>query len=145
MMIAFFPPNLSSIHRWLAPLASGLSVFLLTLPVWADPPQNIVNWSGLGLTSGQMTEIDKQEHEWKKTYSDLYPQILRDSRELRQLLNEPHADEDRIRELQSRIEANELRLRHHATQTFLEKKKVLTPGQRQRLKEMMTSSSSGNR
>lgn len=118
-----------------------LTVCLLTLVAqgvsqvsWADPH---ISWDSLNLSPEQENEIDRLESQWKRLYTELYPQIQRDKNELRRLLNSAQSDERMIMELQNRIQNNEQRLRQEATRTFLNKKGQLSPNQKVRLQQMM--------
>jgi Spy/CpxP family protein refolding chaperone len=99
--------------------------------------QRMVRWNTLNLDQSQASRINSFEQEWKQTYTQVYPQIIRDREELRQLLNMPDSDEERIMLLQQRIMGNEEKLRNEATHTFLKKKKILRPNQKLKLRKMM--------
>ncbi|MDX2083983.1 MAG: hypothetical protein SFZ03_01170 [Candidatus Melainabacteria bacterium] len=111
------------------------------LPFEARNPDNnlqrLVRWDMLNLSVDQRQKLDSLDKDWKDTYVQVYPQIIRDREELRHLINQPNSDDNRIMLLQNRIHQNEERLRNEATQTFLSKRKLLRPDQMGRFRQMM--------
>jgi Spy/CpxP family protein refolding chaperone len=97
-----------------------------------------IDWNALGLTPEQHSRMKDLEGGWRGCYSKVQPQIQRDQQELRKMLmTSPNADPSKIQEVQSRIQTNEDYLRQEATRTFLRKKEVLTPQQRQTMIRFM--------
>ena len=94
-----------------------------------------VDWDSLNLTPQQETQIDRLEDSWERTHSEVGSQIERDSAELRSIL--PTGDTQRIRQLQNRISTNKMLLMNQSMDTFLKKRDMLTPGQRQQLQKMI--------
>ncbi len=91
----------------------------------------------MNLTPQQQNNMDRLDSSWKKTYAEVYPQIVRDKSTLRHLLQSPNSDEQQILQLHERIRKNEELLHQEAIRNFLDKKKQLDPTQRQKLQELM--------
>ena len=96
-----------------------------------------IRWTELNLSPQQLNELERYESEWRRLYMDVSPQIQRDSVELKNLMDDPHGDAQRLMELQSRINDNKQRLQNEAMKTFLKKREKLSPEQRMILQRQL--------
>ena len=96
-----------------------------------------VNWSSLNLTTDQSEHINQVDAQWRTTASQLMPQLQDDKSELVKLLNSPNTDQQKIMDLQNRINTNKSQLQNAAMQSYLKKKDYLNPEQQQQLQQLM--------
>jgi len=112
---------------------SAACLLILSMPLAALARD--VNWASLNLNSQQETQLNQLENNWEKTHDEVSVQIERDTAELRQIL--PTGDTQRIRQLQTRITMNKMYLMNQSMETFLKKRDMLSPDQRQQLQKML--------
>ena len=113
----------------------GLLTPLMSLAVAKEHPA--IDWAVFNLNTQQRSNIQQLEGQWKQTYQQIYPIIMQDQKKLKTLLSEPDADETQVMMLQQQIHEHENRLRQKATQTYLKKKRLLTPQQQKKLDDLM--------
>lgn len=99
-----------------------------------------LNWSQLNLTAEQHKTFLDAEGEWRKTYGQVQPELLRTNGQLRSLMRQPDASEADIARLQQKSHTLEDQLRRKATECFIKKKKALSPEQRQKMMQLMNTS-----
>ncbi len=97
-----------------------------------------VRWEALNLTEAQRIQIIALDTEWQKTSAKLMSKIICDKKQLKTLLTNPFISDTVIKNLQNRILANQKKLRYYAMENFLQKRKVLTFWQRQKLHGMLS-------
>ncbi len=114
-----------------------VGLLLLTLAGFSAFGWTQVDFNALGLTPSQQTQINNYENKWRQTYTKLHPEVEQDRTRLRQLINDPNADEGQVMMIQSRLQRNEERLRNEATHIFMKKKSQLNPEQKRKLQKMI--------
>jgi len=102
-----------------------------------------IQWDSLNLSPQQESQMDRLENNWERTHDEVNAQIERDTAELKAIL--PTGDTQRIRQLQGRITTNKMYLMNQSMDTFLKKRDMLTPGQRQQLQKLIPASTGSSR
>ena len=77
-----------------------------------------------------MKELDSK---WQRINQNLRTNIINDQKALQYILSNPYSTQKEIRELHNRILSNRTTLREQAMEIFLEKRDVLTQGQKKNL------------
>jgi len=112
-------------------LLSGLLIIAPT--VWSE--SRSIDWTTLNLNPSQESQIEQLETGWKKTHQEVSGQIDKDQTEMKKIL--PSGDTQRIRLLQNRISTNKMYLMNESMDTFLKKRELLTPTQRNQLQKLL--------
>jgi Spy/CpxP family protein refolding chaperone len=128
-------------HSGLKAFSMGMLLLLaFTHPALAGDP-TYVRWNALHLDPSQETQLSRLDEQWKKIYTERSPQLQRDRAELRRLMFSPQANDKEIMALRERIHKSEELLRVEAMKSFIQKKNVLTPGQRMQLQQLFSPGS----
>ncbi len=93
----------------------------------------VINWQGLGLSRNQQAGISELDNKWKRINNNLGTRITNNKNNLRFILARPYTTDKQIRKLQSNILKDQKTLRYQAMEIFLEKRALLTPGQKEML------------
>ncbi len=104
----------------------------------ATASSQAINWECLNLTLSQQAQIKILDKEWQKTSTEIIYQIKYDKKLLKSLLTNPFISDIAIRNLQNRILMNQKKLRYCAMENFLQKRRLLTFRQRQKLHGMLS-------
>lgn len=115
---------------------------LMEDPAQARPVR--LDWSVLELSPSQKQVFVEAEKDWRQTFETLQPELMRANGQLRYLMAQPTPNEPEIRQVQRRVNELEAQLRDKATETFLKKKRALTPTQRARLMDMIRQYPNGD-
>lgn len=96
-----------------------------------------IEWSQLNLNDDQMKRIRELDAQWKSVEQIVRPKIIRDQQQLKNIMNNPNANEDQIRKLQKDIMVRQDQLRYEAIENFLSKRRILNQEQREKLHKIM--------
>ena len=111
-----------------------VSVVVLNSPCFAaggDFP--VIRWECLGLSYNQQAQMKELDSKWQRINQNLRTNIINDQKALQYILSNPYSTQKEIRELHNRILSNRTTLREQAMEIFLEKRDVLTQGQKKNL------------
>lgn len=131
-------------HRLKSVLSRLSFLFLITLifSIWtqamAKEEYVPVNWESLDLSSQQRNHLNSLDQTWKSIVSELVPRIQANEKKLKQMMHCASPNEDEILRLQQTIHEDKTKLKIQATQIFLDKRKVLTKDQQEKLRKMMS-------
>ena len=93
----------------------------------------VIRWECLGLSYNQQAQMKELDSKWQKINQNLRTNIINDQKALQYILSNPYSTHNEIIELHNRILSNKTTLRAQAMEIFLEKRDVLTQGQKKNL------------
>jgi Spy/CpxP family protein refolding chaperone len=96
-----------------------------------------VNWEHLELNDQQRSQIKEVDSQWRSKASGLFPRLQQKQDKLNRLMREPEANPQQVMQLQQEVHQDKMELNMHATQLYLNKKRILSPVQRQKLEHML--------
>lgn len=97
----------------------------------------LIKWEELGLTPAQQAKLAAADEKWSRIYNNLSNRITDKKNKMKILLCNPRSTDFEIRELQKKIFRDKEILRYQALEIFLEKRSILTPEQREMLREVL--------
>lgn len=137
-MLAAITPRFKS----MLPRLSLLLFITLVLSGWLQAMAKAeyvqVNWESLDLSSQQRNHLNSLDQTWKSLVTELVPRIQANEKKLKNMMNCTSPDEDEIMRVQQSIHEDKLKLKMQATQIFLDKRKVLTKEQQEKLRKIMS-------
>jgi Spy/CpxP family protein refolding chaperone len=138
LLICSFILNLSASAQVQQSSVSSKSSVVNTSETISSKSYSDIEWSDLSLTEDQLSKIQELDEEWKRVEQLIRPKIIRDQQQLKNIMSNPHIDEDQIRKLQRDIMLRQEQLRYEATENFLSKRRLLNTKQRETLHKMMS-------
>lgn len=96
-----------------------------------------INWTQLNLSEDQAKKMNELDDQWGRIEQLIRPKIIRDQQQLKNIMSNPNADDEQIRNLQRDIMTRQEQLRFEATENFLSKRRILNTKQREVLHKMM--------
>jgi Heavy-metal resistance len=123
--VSAFTSRVLSLGLLMVGILGGLLLFQSTAPVAAQG----FSYQTLNLSADQEQGWKRTDADFKACYQQIGSQIVQDKQRMRLLMMQPSPDVGQINTLRQRIHLNQMKLHEKATQSMLEKRKLLNSDQ----------------